>query len=143
MGKQLNSFGVALTMPEETPVINTRLIKLILVFCIACTIITTLTLGQTDVQVSFPRDPGVRGGRPGGGQPLPGLQVNEAKMFVEGRLRAVELEGTCDGCSDVPPGSDTGEDPLLATKTNSAGLGSRFNGDQCTVCHTQPAIGGS
>src|SRR5262245_20108452 len=47
-------------------------------------------------------------------------------MFVEGRLRAVELEGTCDGCSDVPPGSDTGENPLLATKTSSAGLGSRF-----------------
>jgi CxxC motif-containing protein (DUF1111 family) len=29
------------------------------------------------------------------------------------------------------------------TQTNSAGLGARFNGDQCTVCHNQPALGGS
>lgn len=116
-----------------------RLIKLAFVICLACAIAATLTLGQG----AFPRDPGVRGGQPGGGQPLPGLTVNETRLFIEGRLRAVELEGTCDGCSEVPPGSDTGEDPLLATKTSSAGLGSRFNGDQCTVCHTQPAIGGS
>src|SRR5262249_38466673 len=100
----------------------------------------TLVLGQGG---PIPRDPGVRGGAPGGGQTLPGLQINEAKMFEEGKKRASELEATCDGCSDVTPGSDTGEDPLLATKTNSAGPGARFNGDQCIVCHSQPAIGGS
>src|SRR5262249_47768112 len=33
--------------------------------------------------------------------------------------------------------------PHLATLTNSSGLGARFNGDQCSVCHQQPAIGGS
>jgi CxxC motif-containing protein (DUF1111 family) len=118
------------------------MIKLIFVICLACASFTTLVLGQIE-PLQTPRDPGVRGGAPGGGQPLPGLQVNERKLFDEGFKRAVELEATCDGCSDVTPGSDTGEDPLLATKTNSAGLGSRFNGDQCIVCHSQPAIGGS
>jgi hypothetical protein len=121
-------------------VINTRLIKLIFVMCLACAIVTTLVLGQA---LQIPRDPGVRGGAPGGGQPLPGLQVNEAKLFEEGLKRSAELEATCDTCSDITPGGETGENPLLATKTNSAGLGSRFNGDQCIVCHSQPAIGGA
>src|SRR6267142_2570078 len=35
------------------------------------------------------------------------------------------------------------EDPFLITRTNSAGLGARFNADQCMSCHSQPAIGGS
>jgi hypothetical protein len=64
-------------------------------------------------------------------------------MFEQGRLRVTELEATCDGCSDIPPGSPTGQDPLLQTITNSAGLGARFNADQCSACHSQPAIGGS
>ena len=54
-----------------------------------------------------------------------------------------QLESVCDNCSDVTLGSDTGQDPNLATLTNSSGLGARFNGDQCSVCHQQPAIGGS
>src|SRR5215475_15047411 len=145
MGSSLNSFSVALATLKEISVINTRLIKLICVMFLAGAIGATLVLGQsTPTQDSqLPRDPGVRGGAPGGGQRLPGLQVNEAKLFEEGLKRANELEATCDTCSDVTPGGETGEDPLLATKTNSAGLGSRFNGDQCIVCHSQPAIGGS
>jgi Di-haem oxidoreductase, putative peroxidase len=54
-----------------------------------------------------------------------------------------QLEAVCDDCSDLPLGTDTGQDPNLATLTNSSGLGARFNGDQCSVCHQQPAIGGS
>jgi CxxC motif-containing protein (DUF1111 family) len=71
------------------------------------------------------------------------IQVNELAMFNEGKFRVTELEATCDGCSDIVPGSDTGEDPFLQTITNSAGLGARFNADQCMICHSQPAIGGS
>jgi CxxC motif-containing protein (DUF1111 family) len=89
------------------------------------------------------KDPGVRGGPPGAGGPISGLNVNELALFTEGRLRAVQLEAVCDSCNDVTLGSDTGQDPNLATLTNSSGLGARFNGDQCTVCHQQPAIGGS
>jgi CxxC motif-containing protein (DUF1111 family) len=43
----------------------------------------------------------------------------------------------------VTLGSDSGQDPNLVTLTNSSGLGARFNADQCSVCHQQPAIGGS
>src|SRR5215475_7098587 len=89
------------------------------------------------------RDPGVRGGPPGAGAPLPGLTQNEMALFLEGKLRTIQLEAVCDDCSDVTLGSDTREDPNLATLTNSSGLGARFNGDQCSVCHQQPAIGGS
>jgi hypothetical protein len=65
-------------------------------------------------------------------------------MFNEGMNRALQLEGVCDGCSDLTLGSFT--DPAkgnLVTQTNSSGLGVRFNGDQCTACHNQPALGGS
>jgi hypothetical protein len=89
------------------------------------------------------RDPGVRKGTPGAGGPLPGLTANELALFNEGKLRMTQLEAVCDTCSDVTLGSDTGQDPNLATLTNSSGLGARFNGDQCSVCHMQPAIGGS
>jgi CxxC motif-containing protein (DUF1111 family) len=89
-------------------------------------------------------DAGVRGGPPGGGAPLPGLTPVEMSIFKEGQQRAIQLEGACDDCSDLTLG--TFIEPLqanLVTKTNSSGLGSRFNGDQCTVCHNQPALGGS
>jgi CxxC motif-containing protein (DUF1111 family) len=88
-------------------------------------------------------DPGVRSGTPGAGGPLPGLTPNELAMFREGIKRANQLEANCDSCSDITPGGTNGQDPLLQTLTNSAGLGSRFNADQCTICHAQPAIGGS
>jgi hypothetical protein len=89
------------------------------------------------------KDPGVRGGPPGAGGPIAGLKANELALFNEGKLRTTQLESVCDTCSDVTLGSDTHEDPNLATLTNSSGLGARFNGDQCSVCHQQPAIGGS
>jgi CxxC motif-containing protein (DUF1111 family) len=88
-------------------------------------------------------DTGVRGGPPGASGPVSPIQVNELAMFNEGKFRVTELEATCDGCSDITPGSDTGQDPFLQTITNSAGLGARFNADQCMACHSQPAIGGS
>lgn len=95
-------------------------------------------------QVGFAQhDPGVRPGSPGAGGPLPGLTANELAMFREGIKRANQLESVCDTCSDVTPGGDNGQAPLLQTLTNSSGLGARFNADQCTLCHAQPAIGGS
>ena len=89
------------------------------------------------------KDPGVRGGPPGAGGPIKGLSQNELALFMEGIRRTTQLEAVCDTCSDVTLGGDTHEDPNLATLTNSSGLGARFNADQCSVCHQQPAIGGS
>jgi len=89
-------------------------------------------------------DPGLRGGSPGAGQPLPGLTRIELQVFNEGVQRAIQLEAVCDDCADSVIG--TFVDPAkanLVTLTNSSGLGTRFNADQCTVCHNQPALGGS
>ena len=87
-------------------------------------------------------DPGPRGGAPGAGGPLPHLADDELKLFNEGLFRATELEATCDSCSDVPPGTaiPPGSPP---DTTNSAGLGGRFNSDQCVACHSHPALGGT
>lgn len=90
------------------------------------------------------KDPGVRSGAPGAGTPLNGLTSIELSMFQEGLQRAIQLESVCDDCNDLTLGSFI--DPAtanLVVKTNSSGLGTRFNGDQCTVCHNQPALGGS
>ncbi len=90
------------------------------------------------------KDPGVRQGPAGAGGPLPGLTPIELSMFLEGQQRAIQLEAVCDDCSDLTLGSFI--DPTLAklvTQTNSSGLGTRFNGDQCTACHNQPTLGGS
>src|SRR6516164_8229214 len=90
------------------------------------------------------KDPGVRQGPPGAGGPLKGLTPIELSMFNEGLQRAIQLEAVCDDCSDLTLGAFI--DPAHAnfvTKTNSAGLGVRFNGDQCLACHNQPALGGS
>jgi CxxC motif-containing protein (DUF1111 family) len=65
-------------------------------------------------------------------------------MFNEGLQRAIQLEAVCDSCSDLTLGSFI--DPAkanLVSKTNSSGLGTRFNGDQCLGCHNFPALGGS
>jgi Di-haem oxidoreductase, putative peroxidase len=89
-------------------------------------------------------DHGVRQGLPGAGAPLKGLTDIELSMFEEGLQRAVQLEGVCDDCSDLTLGALTDLTKAnLVTQTNSSGLGVRFNGDQCTVCHNQPALGGS
>jgi len=89
-------------------------------------------------------DPGLRGGPPGAGTPLPGLTAVEKEVFNEGFQRVIQLEAVCDSCSDVTIGQHV--DPAMAnlvTQSNSSGLGVRFNGDQCSACHNQPAIGGS
>jgi CxxC motif-containing protein (DUF1111 family) len=90
------------------------------------------------------RDPGIRGGPAGAGKPLDGLTPIESSMFKEGQQRAIQLEAACDDCTDLTIGQFV--DPARAnvlTQTNSSGLGTRFNGDQCTACHNQPALGGS
>jgi len=89
------------------------------------------------------KDIGLRGGAPGGGSPVIGLNPFEQALFQEGRGRVVELETTCATCAALTSGAPTGEDPLLATRTSATGLSARFNADQCVACHSQPAIGGS
>jgi CxxC motif-containing protein (DUF1111 family) len=66
-----------------------------------------------------PVDPGVRGGAPGAGGPLPGLSQNELNFFNAAAKVFAEVEAVANG------------------------LGPRFNLDSCGGCHIQPAGGGS
>jgi len=68
-------------------------------------------------------DPGVRGGAPGSGGPLPGLTADELSFFTDGRARFLDVEAV--------------------TGTANNGLGPRFNSNQCAACHAQPDIGGT
>ena len=80
--------------------------------------------------------------------PVPGLDQNELALFNESLLRVSELEGTCDTCAQQPQGvlpiDPDPKNPFSPLKlVNSAGMGPIFNADQCFICHSQPAIGGS
>src|SRR5262245_32701406 len=65
------------------------------------------------------RDPGVRGGAPGAGLPLPGLSATQNAFFERGLADFNEAEEVDEG------------------------LGPRMNLDGCGGCHAQPAVGGS
>ena len=65
------------------------------------------------------RDPGVRSGAPGAGDPLPGLSPHELEYFNAGKADFEEAEDADEG------------------------IGPRMNLDSCAGCHSQPAIGGS
>src|SRR5438132_4739623 len=72
-------------------------------------------------------DLGPRGGLPGAGGAFPTLNANEQAFFNQAFLRFQEVQSVS--------GDISGED--------SEGLGPTFNGNSCTMCHAQPAIGGS
>ena len=65
------------------------------------------------------RDPGVRGGTPGAGDPLGDLTLNQLAFFEAGKEDFEEVEEVVDG------------------------LGPTMNLDSCAGCHMQPAVGGS
>ncbi len=113
-------------------------------FGVSRSLLAVVLLSLVASLASAQKDPGVRKGPASAGTPLNNLTPIELNMFFEGFQRTVQLEAVCDDCTDVTLGSYT--DPAkanLVTQTNSSGLGVRFNGDQCSSCHNQPAVGGS
>jgi CxxC motif-containing protein (DUF1111 family) len=79
---------------------------------------------------------------------VPALDENETALFNESILRVSELEGSCDTCAQQPQnGPPMDPDPTNPFSplglVNSAGMSPVFNADQCFICHSQPAIGGS
>src|SRR5262249_33440983 len=82
---------------------------------------------QTNTFNNGPHDPGVRGGPPGAGGPLPGLNGQETDFFRAAANRFQEI----DSVSGKLPGEA------------GAGLGPRFNLNSCGGCHAQPAAGGT
>jgi Di-haem oxidoreductase, putative peroxidase len=75
--------------------------------------------GSATGQSRGPVDPGVRGGDPGAGGPLPGLSPDERAFFEASREFFAEVEGIPDG------------------------LGPRLNLDGCASCHIHPVVGGT
>jgi CxxC motif-containing protein (DUF1111 family) len=96
----------------------------ILAFAILVSTCTAaLAVNATAPSVKRPVDPGMRGGAPGAGGPLPGLASDEAQFFQDGLTRFQDIE--------------------VVTGGDNNGLGPRFNSNQCSSCHLQPAVGGT
>src|SRR5580700_3300516 len=74
-------------------------------------------------------DPGVQGGNRGSGAALPSVLANDnpgiLDFFNDGLKRFQDVESV----SNSPTGNN--------------GLGPRFNSNQCSSCHAQPAVGGT
>jgi CxxC motif-containing protein (DUF1111 family) len=83
------------------------------------TLLQTQIVSSQTISAARARDPGVRGGAPGAGNPLTGLTANELITFTAGKLDFAELEEVADG------------------------LGPTMNLDGCGGCHAQPSVGGS
>jgi mono/diheme cytochrome c family protein len=78
-------------------------------------------------QTKAATDPGVQGGAARAGSPLASVNSSDGSLqfFQNGLGRFQEIESV----SNSPEGNN--------------GLGPRFNFDQCSACHAQPAIGGT
>jgi CxxC motif-containing protein (DUF1111 family) len=86
-------------------------------------VLAVITPGMPQAQ----HDPGPRGGAAGAGGPFPTLNANEQALFNAAFMRLQEVQSVS--------GNIAGED--------SGGLGPTFNGNSCTMCHAQPALGGT
>lgn len=79
------------------------------------------------IAYAAPADPGVRGGAPSAGNPLPGLTADQLNAFKVAKTifeETVSVDGSIDGEED-------------------SGLGPGFNMNSCVGCHAQPSVGGS
>jgi CxxC motif-containing protein (DUF1111 family) len=89
--------------------------------------LTLLFAGMVFSQNVPPQDPGVQGGNRGTGAALPSVLENNPSgilsFFTDGQSRFQAVEDV----SALP----------------NNGLGPRFNSNQCSSCHAQPAVGGS
>ncbi len=80
--------------------------------------------GKPGTNLAF--DPGVRGGPPGVGLPIPGLTAGQLAFFYTGLTDFEQIES------------------VTGTLSNTGkGLGPRFNAEGCAQCHAQPATGGT
>ena len=91
-------------------------------------LVRTFILGLAAAALSTAQsDPGVRGGTPGAGGPLPGLTVQQLAPFNEAKAVFQEVDSVA--------GTISGED--------GKGLGPGFNMNSCVGGHKHPADAGS
>jgi CxxC motif-containing protein (DUF1111 family) len=100
----------------EKIVVNTKQLASVVTFAM---LLATAAFAQTD--------PGVQSGNRGTGAALSSVLANDnagiLNFFNDGLARFQEVESVSGGANN--------------------GLGPRFNANQCSSCHAQPAIGGS
>ena len=83
--------------------------------------------------------PGVRGGPPGAGGPLPNLipgggsQPGQPGFFQAAQVFFTSVFSVTGSINDAPPGLTNG----------GPGLGPRYNLNSCAGCHAHPASGGA
>src|SRR5271155_1277635 len=113
------SLGAFAYLVEKSKFFPVRKLVVSVAFLLAVSF-ATVTLGQHS-----PQDPGVRGGTVNSGQPLSSLSQTPgaSDFFANGLTRFQEIESVQGGANN--------------------GLGPRFNSNQCSSCHSQPAIGGT
>jgi hypothetical protein len=117
--------------------------------CALALIATSVMLAENAERRFRAKDPGPRPNPPSAIPiPVTGLNDSEMALFNESLLRVSELEGSCDTCVQQPqntmPIDPDPNNPFSPTSlVNSAGMSPVFNADQCFICHSQPAIGGS
>jgi hypothetical protein len=148
---------------------NVRKLKTTFAVSVFCLILATAAVAQKDPGVRGGLD-NFGGGLQSKGIPIPhpplisknpntGVEATEIEQMVfdEGIKRMGQLESTCDTCSVKPFGVGDGNpvgapfvpdgteiDPDFPQHiTNSNGLGTRHNSDNCFECHAQPTLGGS
>ena len=113
------SSGAFARLVEKSKFVPIRKSVVVLAFLFAVSF-ATVTLGQHS-----PQDPGVRAGTVNSGQPLSSVSQTPGApdFFANGLLRFQNVESVQGGANN--------------------GLGPRFNSNQCSSCHSQPAVGGS
>jgi CxxC motif-containing protein (DUF1111 family) len=111
--------GASARLVEKLKLVPVRKPVVALTFLFAVSF-ATVTFGQHSAQ-----DPGVRGGTVNSGQPLASISQTPGApdFFANGLLRFQNIESVQGGANN--------------------GLGPRFNSNQCSSCHSQPAIGGT
>lgn len=100
--------------------------------CVACAVVAVAALSGSAVAQAV--DPGVRGGPPGAGGPLPNLVPGGAEFFAAATTVFTQVNSVTGSINDGAP---------LGVANGGAGLGPRFNLNQCSGCHSQPAVGGT
>ena len=92
---------------------------------------TCVGVAQTPTVVAT--DPGPRAGASGAGDPLPNLDAQTLALF----------EGSKEAFEEVDSVSGDGAINELGQAEDGSGLGPTFNGNACSMCHSQPAVGGT
>ncbi len=102
------------------------------------TLVAAATLSESALAQAL-QDPGVRGGPPGAGGPLPNLipgggsQPAQPGFFQAAQVFFTSVFSVTGSINDAPPGLTNG----------GPGLGPRYNLNSCAGCHAQPAFGGT